>query len=253
MSRNTQVLRDGLAKCREALRGEILPHEVDAWEVWETVSELGGDLSEPEDHILYARLMKSLVATIRLQCEWLRYEADELYVDSDIARERVASLPLSRLLSIFLGCFHPLLELEEINEKALEMGREHWLDLSTEGDSEGMDIPPSEFRTYDRNDEVARSVFSDIDFDEVLNSLESEFTSRIEGSGIEYDEFVSEQGRLNFNDAVRRSYLSSFLLSQGRLELVDNQGGPKLVKNTNGRKGDTHSLAIVLRRLREDN
>jgi hypothetical protein len=242
-------LREAIERCRAALRGEVLPHQVDAWEMWETLSRASEKITEPEEHLLYASLMRLIIETVRLQCRWLRYEADELYVDSDIAREKVNTLSMRTLNSIFLKSYHPIVEVEQLTERAIRMGTEHW-EYLTEGAAEEVFLDPG-FLEYDAQSSEARSVLQRIRFDELLDELEREIVdmAATNGNEVPYGEFVSRGGSADFSEMVSRSYLGSFLLSQGRVGMVANGSDLKLVPGTGAESDRTQTLAIILRRF----
>jgi hypothetical protein len=242
-------LREAIERCQMALRGEVLPHQVDAWKMWEILSHSSERISEPEEHLLYASLMKLIVETVRLQCRWLRYEADELYVDSDIAREKVNALSMRTINTIFLKSFHPLVEVEQLTERAMAMGEEHWEDLPEGGTEEALAV--AEFLRYDASSSEARSVLQRIRFDELLDQLESEIRERASNNGNEvpYSDFISRGGSADFSEMVSRSYLGSFLISQGRIGMMENGSDLRLIPEADEVKERTQTLAVILRRL----
>jgi hypothetical protein len=241
-------LRDAIAKCQMALRGELLPHQVDAWELWEVLSRASDRLSRPEEHLLYASLMKLIVETVRLQCRWLRYEADELYVDSDIAREKMNGLSMRTLNSIFLKSFHPLVEVEQLTERAMQMGKDHWDELP-EGVADE-ELIAGEFMSYDASSAEALSVLQSIRFEDLLDELEREIIEEASRNGNEvpYRDFISRRGSADFPEMVSRSYLGSFLISQGRIGMRTNGSDLRLIPMTGGEMDRTQTLAIILRR-----
>jgi hypothetical protein len=244
-------LREGIDACKQALRGEVLPHEVDTWALWELLSGLSERITDTGDHLLYASLMRHLVATIRLQCEWLRYEADELYVDSDAARGKIASLPLSDLVSMFLRSYHPLMEIEQINNKALTMGREHWRRLGGEH-SEDEELP-GEFLRYTLDSDAGRSVLNQPQFGELLDSVNSELSQAAGEEGMGYGEFITRQGSSGFEEAVTRGYIVSFLISQGKLEWIEDEEGVRIRPRSGQGNGEIQSLPVIFRKTRGDN
>lgn len=248
MTEIADKLREAIGRCEMALRGEILPHQINAWDMWETLTSASDGISEPEEHLLYASLVRLIVETVRLQCRWLRYEADELYVDSDIAREKMESLSMRTLNTIFLKSFHPLVEVEQLTEGAMKMGEDHWNGLP-EGIEEG-DFPDGEFIMYDASSAEGEFVLQKISFEELLDGIEREVLEKISGNGVElnYGDFISRGGSAEFAEMVSRSYLSSFLISQGRLGTRIE--GPELVlfPGEGDGKDRTQTLAIILRK-----
>jgi hypothetical protein len=248
MTEQAGSLRRGIETCQKALSGELLPHQVDAWELWKILSEASDKLSESEEYLLYATLLRLIVATVRLQCRWLRYEADELYVDADMAREKVHSLSVRTLGSIFVKSFHPLVEMERMTLKALEVGKRHWDELA------GREIQnfasPEQFLTYQRGSEVESQVLREVRFQELLEDLMKEFPSGDDGSDVSYESFISQRGSAGFSEMVTRSYLVSFLITQRRLSLKADGTG-LMLSRTAVPAGTTQSVAVILRQRRD--
>jgi len=246
MGELVEELRRGAESCRKVLTGEVLPHQVNAWELWETLARASDRLSEPEEYLLYASLMRLIVATVRLQCRWLRYEADELYVDSDIARKRIVSLPLQTLSSILAKSLHPLVELEELTPKALEMGMEHWVEL--EKARAEVDAQVDGLLTFGEASSAGGSVVQEVRFQGLLDQLEDEFSEESKAKPVPYLRFISRRGKAPYAETATRSYLTSFLISQGRLGLEMRQGEAFLVAKGEAPPKRGQSVAVVLSR-----
>jgi hypothetical protein len=241
-----EELRQGVETCEMALSGEVLPHQVDAWKLWETLAASSDRLTEPEEFLLYASLMRMIVATVRLQCRWLRYEADELYVDSDMAREKLNSLSMRILNSLFSKCFHPLVEVEQLTTQALQMGKEHWDELT--GDGADDEVSSDQFLSYGRGSEAEKVAVERVPFSELLDGLEEEFLAGVDGSETPYHDFISRGGSAGFPEMVTRAYLGSFLVSLGRLNLVARGSDLKLSRGVEGLRDTVQSHAVILRK-----
>lgn len=248
MTEQAGLLRRGIETCQKAMSGELLPHQVNAWELWEILSHASDKLSESEEYLLYATLLRLIVATVRLQCRWLRYEADELYVDADLAREKIHSLSVRTLSSIFVKSFHPLVEIERMTARALDLGKRHWEELP--GRVAQDYASPEIFLTYQRGSEVESQVLREVRFQELLEGLMKEFLSGDDGSDVSYRSFISKRGSAGFSEMVTRSYLVSFLVSQRRLGLKQD-GTELMLSRTAPPAGATQSVAVILRQRRD--
>ncbi len=250
MSEVADALRQGVETCEKALSGELLPPQVDAWDLWRLLSGAWERLQGTEDHVLYASLLRMIVATVRLQCRWLRYEADELYVDSDIARDKIRSLPTRTLNTLFIKSFHPLVELEAVTEGAMRMGKAHWDELPSAGRRE--EAPLDRFLSFGADSDAARQVVREIPFEHMLDALAAELAARGDQPGISYKDFITRSGRAEFPEMVSRSYLVSFLVSQGRLELEPDGEDARIVEASGGPRLRSQSLAVIVRRAGRD-
>ncbi len=248
MTEQADALRRGIETCKRALSGELLPHQVNAWELWRALSEASDRLSGPEEYLLYATLLRLIVGVARLQCRWLRYEADELFIDADMAREKIHSLSLRTLRSIFAKSFHPLVEMERMTLKALDAGRKHWEELSGRPFQEF--AAPEAFATYGRGSEVELQVVTEVRFEELLDEMMQEFLSMGGGSDLPYEAFISKRGSASFPEMVTRSYLASFLVSQRRLSLR-GEGRALVLSGATAEPGATQSVAVILRQRRQ--
>jgi hypothetical protein len=68
------------------------------------------------------------------------------------------------------------------------------------------------------------------------------------GNEVPYGEFVSKGGSADFTEMVSRSYLGSFLISQGRIGMVVDGSDLWLVPGVGVESERTQTLAIILRR-----
>ena len=88
-------------------------------------------------------------------------------------------------------------------------------------------------------------------FDELLDELEREIRdmASTNGNEVPYGEFVSRGGSADFTEMVSRSYLGSFLISQGRIGMRTNGSDLKLIPRASGEMDRTQTLAVILRRF----
>ncbi len=248
MTRLKEALREGIEACGEVLRGEKLPHQLDVWQIWRRVEEASRQITEIEEMRLYATLARMVVSVLRLQCRWLRYEADELFVDSDIARDTIEKMHLRSVITIFLKSLHPVVELEQLNARAFEMGMDHW-DEITQFEPIG-EMQPSEVETYGLGSRETSGFVGGPDFEELVSRIEEEYREKASRGEVEYADFVSKGGGAAFAETVERAFLTSFLISQGKLAVRERRGRLLLVKPTGSERQISESLAVVTRQAR---
>ncbi len=245
MTRSIDVLLDGIRICDEVLRGERLPHQVDIWDLWERVKEASVMPDDIDQMRLYASLARKVVSVLRLQCSWLRYEADELFVGSDIARDTIEKMHLRSIITIFIKSLHPVVEVEQLNTKAVEMGMDHWEELIRFLPIE--DMAPGRVEMYRPGSEEASHFVGGPDFEGLVSRIEDEYRDLSSQGKVEYWAFLSRDGTASFAEVVERAFLTSFLLSQGRLSLRDRDGRLLLSKPNDSQRQISQSLAVVIR------
>jgi hypothetical protein len=149
------------------------------------------------------------------------------------------------LSEAFIRSWHPVAQLDQISPKGLEKAFVYWRDLD----------PMSErfkeqFGSYgvapgfvDYSELVSLGVFSTEQFEGSLAALHDELLRKSNGEWVDYREFIGSDA---FEEKVRRAYLLSFLISEGRASLKTEPLTGKIWTRALAEKskGATKSVAI---------
>jgi hypothetical protein len=203
--------------------------------------EEGGDL---EHYILDAETMYRIAALIALQHKWLRERAQSLFIDAQMIQTRLMALDNKSIVRAFLKAWRPIISLEQITIHRLRQGVEHFLSLPPRagGRSVGWKVSQREV------EHVRGSLELEEELSEKLEQLHRELIQRYELEGeIDYWEFV--QGK-SFEETFERSYLLSFLITNGYVDVKRNplKNEIKLVpRREKSERRRPASLVITLR------
>ena len=171
-----------------------------------------------DELLVDAEAMLELAQIVKLQDEWLKHRASSLYIDPLLIQLKVKLLPKEALSEAFIRSWHPVAQVDQISPKGLERAFVYWRDLA----------PMSErfkeqFGSYgigpgsvDYSELVSMGVFTQENFENTLKDLHDELLQKSNGEWIDYREFIDSE---TFETKVRRAYLLSFLVSEGRASL----------------------------------
>ena len=168
-----------------------------------------------DELLVDAEAMLELAQIVKLQDEWLKTRASSLYIDPLLIQLKVKLLAKEALSEAFVKSWHPVAQIDQLSPRGLEKAFVYWREL----------IPISErfkdqFGTYgvgpglvDYADLVSLGVFTKEQFESNLADLHDELVQESNGEWVDFRDFINAQ---NFETKVRRAYLLSFLISEGR-------------------------------------
>ena len=213
-----EKLQEAINKCEDVEKGLKLPFEINADEILELVKE-GYKKAETIDELcLDARLLRKFVLLIYLQSNWLKHEADELYLDVGFVKERIIKLPMDTLYEVFLECWHPIVELEQLTYEALKMGVKHWGEISS---FEPREILPLKVPTFISSQDATGSIIAEHNFLDQLEKFWIKLKKVSKKRKLQYWKFIKDK---SFEKTVTKAYLTSFLLSYGYATLQERKG-----------------------------
>jgi len=204
--------------CRDVESSSANPFDVDIKEKILLLKERLPEWKFLDELLVDSEAMLELAQIVKLQDEWLKHRASSLYIDPLLIQLKVKLLPKESLSEAFIRSWHPVAQVDQVSPKGLEKAFVYWRDL----------VPISErfkdqFGKYgvgpglvDYSELVSLGVFTQQEFEGILNDLYDELLRKSNGEWIDYREFI---GSDNFEDRVRRAYLLAFLISEGRASL----------------------------------
>jgi hypothetical protein len=186
--------------------------EVD--DILEVVREYFPEWEAPEELCLDAEAVHELASVIKLQSDWVKHRSTSLYTDPFLIEEKVQRLDREAFATLFVKCWHPIIELEQISTNSLAEAikywqellplKERWLDVSS---------PVSETGAIARQELVEQQILTDKAFSEELESFWAELQHRVGDEGkIRYWDFV---GGDTYSETIRRAFMTSFLVTYG--------------------------------------
>jgi hypothetical protein len=172
-----------------------------------------------QDHCLDAHTINRLSEVVRLQNTQLKFQSSALYADPEFVARKVERMSEKRLAEVFLQSWHPLTELEQLTQSAVNDALAYWNVL----------LPIEERwkrRDYARgkepgstNDEALTGLgIHGKEFGKQLLDMWNELREiyRSEQRPVDYWKFVKGP---SYRDTVQRAYFVSFLVTYGYAKL----------------------------------
>lgn len=203
--------------CRAVERRGIDPFQVDVGRSIEKLRRYLPKWRLLEELLLDAEALERISAIVRLQGDWLKHRASSLYIDPILVELKIGMLEPERLASVFFRSWHPIVVLEQLSQKRLGEGLDYWNSLLPLEERFGQEGPPEgELGLLTREDLVNLKTFSEVEFKDLLEKTLAELREMAKGGKISYKDFVY---RGTFGEMVERAYLTSFLVTDGYVEL----------------------------------
>ena len=171
-----------------------------------------------DELLLDSEAVLELAQIVRLQDEWLKHRASALYIDPLLIQLKIKLLSKDALNEAFVKSWHPVAQVDQLSPKGLERAFVYWRDLQPmserfKDEFGSYGVKPG---TVDYAELVSLGVFTQDEFEDKLKKLHDELLRKSGGEWIDYSEFL---GATSFEERVLRSYLLSFLISEGRASL----------------------------------
>ena len=174
---------------------------------WEEADELNLD-SEAIHH---------LASVIKLQSEWVKHRSTSLYTDPFLLEEKIMQASKDEMVNVFLGAWHPLVELEQLSLHSLVEALRYWdglLPLKERWPE--LALPEVGMERTSRDELVRQRILGDKVFSEELEcywqKLKEKVATKKRDGKIFYWEFI---GADTYEDTVQRAFLTSFLITYG--------------------------------------
>jgi hypothetical protein len=179
---------------------------------WEEADELNLD-SEAIHH---------LASVIKLQSEWVKNRSTSLYTDPFLLEEKIMQSGKEEMVNVFLGAWHPVVELEQLSLHSLAEAMRYWDGLVPIKERwPELAVPEVGMGITSRDELIKQRILGDRFFSEELEAYWQELKLEVKEKGAEgkmfYWDFI---GADTYEETVKRAFLASFLISYGYATLV---------------------------------
>jgi hypothetical protein len=179
---------------------------------WEEADELNLD-SEAIHH---------LASVIRLQSEWVKNRSTSLYTDPFLLEEKIVQSGKEEMVNVFLGAWHPVVELEQLSLHSLAEAMRYWDGLVPIKERwPELAVPEVGMGITSRDELIKQRILGDRFFSEELEAYWQELKLKVKEKGADgkmfYWDFI---GADTYEETVKRAFLASFLISYGYATLV---------------------------------
>lgn len=219
--RNKQIGREHLLRiinlCNSVEGLEIDPFTVDVEKIIQIINQYFPTWKNTEELCLDVEALHKLASTINLQNEWVKHRSSSLYKDPLLIEKKLLAMSSEEISSIFMSCWHPLVELEQISPRTLKEANKYWQSLAPLHERwQSHSTPFDKIDTSTLEELINQQIVSDKGFSLELEAfwqkLKEIRAQMPDGEKLEYWDFV---GAETYEETVRRAYLTSFLVTYG--------------------------------------
>ena len=182
-----------------------------------------------------------------MQGKWIRDRSSSFYIDPVLLELKIKTLDPVQLANAFFESWHPIISMDRITPKRLKEGLDYWDALLpfSERKEEFPVASPLE-TAFTLEDLIDLNILSKIEFEDSIKTILKDLEAR---GRIEYHDFI--YGGDEFQDSVKKAYLTSYLVSEGKAELDINPLEEEVIispSNARGKAntGELRSIPISL-------
>jgi hypothetical protein len=186
-------------------------------DIIKVVKEYFPQWEKPEEFNLDSEAISHLASVIKLQSEWVKQRSTSLYTDPFLLEEKITQATKDEMVSVFLGAWHPLVELEQISLFSLSEALQYWerlLPLKERWPE--LAVPEVGIGTTSWDELVRERVLGGKVFSEELEGCWRELKETVKEKGADgkmrYWDFV---GAETYEETVQRAFMASFLITYG--------------------------------------
>jgi hypothetical protein len=225
------------------------PFDVDVKRFLRTLKQYQKKWRSLEELLLDADAIAELAKIIELQEQWIKDRSSSFYVDPAILELKLRLLEPQQLTTAFMAAWRPIIAQDHLTPRRLQEGLDYWHALLPFDErAEDFPFPSLSEAPIELEDLIKSRLFSKQEFDAALRELSTELETR---GRIDYRNFIYNND--SFETSVRKAYLTSYLVSEGRADLEINPLeeevfiSPRAVNEwTEGDFGWTRSIPVSL-------
>ena len=193
------------------------PFLLDVDDVIRVIKEYFPQWKKADDLNLDSEAIHHLASVIKLQSEWIKHRSTSLYTDPFLLEEKIMQTTREEMLDVFLGAWHPLVELEQLSIHSLAEALRYWdglLPLKERWPE--LAIPEVALGLTSRDELIQQRILRDKVFSEELETHWRRLKDKVEEEGVGgkmfYWDFI---GADTYEETVQRAFLTSFLITYG--------------------------------------
>jgi hypothetical protein len=200
--------------CEAVSKRGVDPFDVEVKEFFKRLREILPKLRERDELYLDIEAVLGLANVIFHQGEWIKHKSSLLYFDPLLIMWKLHSLSPKELAEVFLGSWHPIVELDCLTPHGIKEAMDYWTNLPSL-EERGAKLDTTEVLTEEvALKELARlGILLEEDFASVL---ELTWQKLMEAAGkrgeVSYWDFIIAK---TFEETVAMAWLVSFLVSYG--------------------------------------
>ncbi|NOR78751.1 MAG: hypothetical protein GQ523_10135 [Methanophagales archaeon] len=231
--------------CKTVQKEGTDPFDLDVKKFLETLKQYLNKWKSRDDLLLDAEVISELTKIIELQGKWIRDRSSSFYVDPVLMELKMKMLEPVQLANAFFKSWQPIIAMDRLTPKRLKEGLDYWnalLPFAERGDE--FPLPStSETVTFNHEDLIDLQILSRTEFDDSMKEVLKDLEER---GRIEYHDFIYD---VDFERSVKKAYLTSYLVSEGKAEFEINPLEEEVFiapRTAKANTGEVQSIAISL-------
>jgi hypothetical protein len=212
-----EKLKRIIEMCMTIENRTVDPFLLNVDDVIRVIKEYFPQWKETEDLNLDSEAIHHLASVIKLQSEWVKHRSTSLYTDPFLLEEKIMQATKEEMLNVFLGAWHPLVELEQLSLHSLAKAMQYWDGLLPLKERwPDLAVPKVALGLTSRDELIQQRILGDKVFSEEMEYHWRNLKDKVEEKGVGgkmfYWDFI---GADTYEETVQRAFLTSFLITYG--------------------------------------
>jgi len=232
--------------CKTIQKEGTDPFDLDVKKFLETLKRYLKKWKRLDDLLLDAEVLSELTKIIELQGKWIRDRSSSFYIDPVLMELKLKMLEPVQLAHALFKSWHPIISMDRLTPRRLKEGLDYWNALLPFSErKEEFPVASTLEITLSIEDLIDLNILSETEFEDSIKIILKDLEER---GRIEYHDFIYED---DFESSIKKAYLTSYLVSEGKAELDINPLeeeifiSPNYIK-TKANTGEVRSVPISL-------
>ncbi len=203
--------------CKTIQKEGTDPFDLDVKKFLETLKQYLKKWKHLDDLLLDAEVLSELTKIIKLQGKWIRDRSSSFYIDPGLMELKLKMLEPVQLANALFNSWHPIISMDRLTPRRLKEGLDYWNALLPFSErKEEFPVASTLEITLSIEDLIDLNVLSETEFEDSIKIISKDLEER---GRIEYRDFIYED---DFESSIKKAYLTSYLVSEGKAELDIN-------------------------------
>ena len=226
--------------CRTIQTEGTDPFDLDVKKFLETLKHYNKKWKSLDDLLLDAEAIAELAKIIELQGKWIKDRSSSFYIDPVLLELKLKMLEPQQLATAFFKSWHPIIAMDRITPQRLQEGLAYWNALLPFGEwNDEFPFPSAIESAFGIEDLIELNLLSKTEFDDSIKAIFNDLEAR---GRIEYHDFIYGDA---FETSVKKAYLTSYLVSEGKAELDINPLEEEVFISPSSAKANTGNVRSI--------